>query len=199
MADEQNLASLQRVNEELKKNPAVANSMREQIAKLENEIKRSDQRHESTVQALLLEINDRVAAEARLRAEAAAAQQAAQPPPPQAEAPPVPAAAAPAPPAPRPQEAGQGGAGQSFDALMDAATEKFQHGKPADAMKLVQSAIAREPKRWEGYEFAGQIAVMLEDYGLGTSMFQKALECAPAEYQPDIRNKLDDLKKRAAK
>src|SRR5664279_4347339 len=54
-AQEQNIQTLQRMNEELKKNPAAAESMKQQIAKLETELKRSDQRHTATVQALLNE------------------------------------------------------------------------------------------------------------------------------------------------
>jgi hypothetical protein len=202
-ADEHNLASLQRVNEELKKNPVMAGSMKEQIARLENELRKSDRRHESTVQALLKEIKERTEAEARLRAPAQpapppelAANQASQAVPLPGPAPSGPDAGTPAP--PRQEAAPQDRSAQSFDALMDAATEKFQRGNPAEALALVRAAIAKEPKRWEGYEFAGQIAVLLEDYSMGASMFEKALESAPAEYRPDIQYKLDDLKKKAA-
>ena len=60
-------------------------------------------------------------------------------------------------------------------------------------------AIAKDPKRWEAYDFAGQIAMLLEDYDMAKVMFQKALQNAPPENRPDIQFKLDDLNKRTAK
>ncbi len=72
-AQEQNIQTLQRMNEELKKNPAAAESMKQQIARLESELERSDQRHTATVQALLKEVEARVARQEQMKAAMASA------------------------------------------------------------------------------------------------------------------------------
>lgn len=86
----------------------------------------------------------------------------------------------------------------SYDSLIDQATDKFQHGKTKEALDVVKVAIAKDSSRWEGYEFAGQLAERLGDFTTANSMFEDALKWAPAENRQDIQFKLNALKEKLA-
>lgn len=86
----------------------------------------------------------------------------------------------------------------SYDSLIDQATDKFQHGKAKEALDVVKVAIAKDSNRWEGYEFAGQLAERLGDYTTANGMFEDALKWAPAENRQDIQFKLNALKEKLA-
>lgn len=88
--------------------------------------------------------------------------------------------------------------GQSYDALLEQATDKFQHGKTKEALDLVKIAIAKDSSRWDGYEFAGQLDERLGDLGTANSMFEEALRWAPADSRQDIQFKLNALKQKLA-
>jgi hypothetical protein len=89
-------------------------------------------------------------------------------------------------------------AGQSYDALLEQATDKFQHGKTKEALDLVKIAIAKDSSRWDGYEFAGQLDERLGDLGTANTMFEEALRWAPADSRQDIQFKLNALKEKLA-
>ncbi|HMD47982.1 MAG TPA: FHA domain-containing protein [Bryobacteraceae bacterium] len=86
----------------------------------------------------------------------------------------------------------------SYDSLIDQATDRFQHGKTKEALDVVKVAIAKDSNRWEGYEFAGQLAERLGDYTTANGMFEDALKWAPAENRQDIQFKLNALKEKLA-
>jgi Tfp pilus assembly protein PilF len=81
---------------------------------------------------------------------------------------------------------------------MEKATQQFQQGQARAALNLMQMAIEKDRGRWDGYEFAGQIAGALKDYELASSMFRKALMLAPADNRQDVQYKLDDVKQKMA-
>jgi pSer/pThr/pTyr-binding forkhead associated (FHA) protein len=193
---DRNLSSLQQIIEESKRNPEIADSMKKEIARLGSRLNQSDQRHQEEITKLITEFNSRIAQDEALKAARAVQSPSGvfpvQTPIPQVQIPGVQ-------PVPQPGATSGDIFQQSYDSLMDKATEKSQHGQAKEALTLVEIAIGKESNRWEGYEFAGQLAGMLEDYGKATSMMQKALQLAPAESREDIQYKLDDLKQKMEK
>ena len=198
------MASLQRVNDELRRNPAAANSMKEQIARLESELKQSDQRQQVAAQSLLKEVKLR-AQEAMMTAappagasgktSVKAAQStdgtAALPAGASAASGTVIAAIAPKPSTPvdTPDLSNA-----TYDSLMDQATERFQHQKTIAALDLVRFAVKKEPGKWEGYEFAGQLEENMKNYADAVTWYDQALQKAPSDSRQDIQYKLDTLK-----
>jgi Tfp pilus assembly protein PilF len=81
---------------------------------------------------------------------------------------------------------------------MQKATQQLQQGQARAALNLMQMAIEKDKSRWDGYEFAGQIAGTLKDYDLAISMFRKALMLAPADNRQAVQYKLDDVKQKMA-
>jgi pSer/pThr/pTyr-binding forkhead associated (FHA) protein len=201
-AQEQNMAKLQSFNEELKKNPEASNEMKEQIAKLEAQLKQSDKRNEDTIKALLKEVKIRMeqANTERMKAVIAqrqlAAQQAARTP--AAEPTPLPTPVAP-PPAPQPAQTATPLSAQTYDSLMEQASEQYKHGQAKIALGLVELAIAKDGSRWESYGFAGQLAGVLNDYTLASAMLTKAIQLAPEDNRQDLQAKLEDVKQKTSK
>lgn len=197
---EETIASIRRINEELKKNPKAITSMKRDLDQIVAKVNKLDPNQQAAVKGALNETLHRadeatpvavggpaLAATAKGAPVAAGTKTA-----PGAAAPAVAAAAAPAltdPPL----------ANASYDTLMDQATERFQHGKTVGALDLVKLAIAKDPTKWEGYEFAGQLEEKIEDYATAVSFFEQALQKAPADARQDIQYKLDALKQKEAR
>jgi len=181
---ERSLAAQQRQAVELRKKSDQASV--EELEKIDQEI----QKQVAELQELKAKEDAMKAAEDR-RAAAAAKQAIAPVPAPQA-----------APAAPNPLAAAAAAAGvdpnSSYDSLIDQATDMFQHGKTKEALEVVKVAIAKDSNRWEGYEFAGQLAERLGDYTAANGMFEDALKWAPAENRQDIQFKLNALKEKLA-
>jgi len=205
VAQERNVARLQEVNEELKKNPAAADSVREQIARLEEQLKAADQRNDANVRALLKEVKDRAEEANAERMKAAQAREAVREAQRQEQA--------------RQQELArqeletrkqeqskreaaaqkEAMANETFESLLSRATEQFQHGHPKEAFGFSQLAVSKDPGRWEGYELAGQMAMKLKAYDVAVSMFQVAVAKAPADTRADLESDLNDAKEKARK
>ena len=178
---ERNLAAQQRLAAELRKKSDQA-SIKE-LVRIDEDIQKQV--------AALRELKAKEDAKRAAEEKQAAAKPAMAPiPPPQA--PPVvtPAAAA--------ATAAGVDPNSSYDSLIDQATDKFQHGKTKEALDIVRAALAKDASRWEGYEFAGQLAERLGDFTTANEMFENALKWAPAENRQDIQFKLNALKEKLA-
>jgi len=178
---EQNLAAQQRLAAELRKKSDAA-SVKE-LVRIDEDIQKQV--------AALRELKAKEDAKKAADEKQAAAKPAMAPiPPPQA------------PPTVTPVAAAAAAAGvdpnSSYDSLIDQATDKFQHGKTNEALDIVKVALAKDSSRWEGYEFAGQLAERLGDFTTANSMFEDALKWAPADNRQDIQFKLNALKEKLA-
>jgi len=201
-ATKQSQEDLARVNEELKKSPAAIEEARKQVERLEDELKKSNNRNDANVQKLLRELQaQRKQAEdlekafkqqkAALAAATAAAAAAASTSPTQASLPaPVtsPAASTPAPVAsPSPAT------GASFDSLAAKVRSMIDSGQAVEALGLATQLVQMDPNRWEGYALSGETAQKLNDYSLAADMYRRAIPKAPAE----MRARLEEQTRRA--
>jgi len=173
-AQEKDQADLQRINDQLKANPEALNQAKEEVARLEAELKRSNARNEANNQALLNELQaQRKQAAALARAidqQKAAAQQATLP------------STGGAAPAPAPASL--------FDGLVAQTQQKLDQGQASDALDLAQRLTQMDSSRWEGYALAAQSAAKLNDFKLAADMYERAIARAPAEARPNLEQQL---------
>jgi hypothetical protein len=190
-AQEQIMASNRRINEELKKNPRAINSVKKELDGLVAKVNKLDPAQQAVVKGQISETQHRLDEVSTTPGTGAAGSAAAK----------VPVAGsktvAVADTAPPPVDPGLANA--SYDSLMEQATERFQHGKKVGALDLVKIAIAKEPGKWEGYEFAGQLEEQVGNYGDAVTFLEQALQKAPSDAKQDIQYKLDALKQKEAK
>jgi FHA domain-containing protein len=179
-AQEKDQADLQRINEQLKANPEALNQAKEEVARLEKEMKRSNERNEAANKELLNELQaQRKQAAALARAidqQKAAAQQA--------------AASAPGGVAPPPS---------LFDGLVAQAQQKLDQGQASEALDLAQRLTQMDSSRWEGYALAAQSAAKLNDFKLAADMYERALARAPADARPNLEQQLKQAQQESAR
>jgi serine protease Do len=197
---EQNQASLAQVNEELKKGPAALEAAKQEVERLETQLRDSNERNEANHQALV------EALEAQRKQAAALAstlrqqqqqqqlllQQRASANVPQAggtSQQPAPVNPAPAPAAAPP--AAPGGA-VSFESGMAQVRERLDQGMATAALELATRLTQMDPNRWEGYQLAAQSAEKLNDYKLAADLYQRAAAKAP----PDQRSSMEERARR---
>jgi hypothetical protein len=186
---DQIIASNRRINEELKKNPRAINSMKKELDGLVAKLNKLDPAQQAVVKGQIRETAARIEEIGAVPAVNGAAGASGQKGPVAGPKP-----VAPADPALQPVDTAA-----SYDSLMEQATERFQHGKKVGALDLVKIAIAKEPGKWEGYEFAGQLEEQVGNYGDAVTFLDQALQKAPSDAKQDIQYKLDALKQKEAK
>jgi len=201
----QNQQLMQQVGQDVKKTPEVAEAMRQEVLRLNQQLQLSDARNEQHLKALSRELAAQQAAAHREQlavAREAFREMASQPaagrpaplPPEGVQSAPIPAAAADTPsstPAPAPvRDAGQK---LDYDTTVRRGIDLLQNGDAAGALKLAQQLMQSQPDRWEAYSIAGSVAKIQNKPSQAKSMFEKALSLAPDEVKPSLQQALQEI------
>jgi hypothetical protein len=178
---QKNEASQQHLEDELKKEPVAIEEAKQQVQRLEAQLRASNDRNSANQKQLMeaLEAARRqTAALARAVEQQKAAQAAAQ-------------AAAPDN-ATRP-------ATPDYDATLASASEKLDRGEASAALDIATRLIQQDPARWDAYEVAGQCAAKLGDTRLSVDMYLRAIARAPSEVRTRLGQELRVIQERAGK
>ncbi|HTM47814.1 MAG TPA: FHA domain-containing protein [Bryobacteraceae bacterium] len=180
-AQKQSQAGLQQVNEELAKNPALIKSMREEIARLQEQLRNSQDRNDSALQSLSKSIAKVDSAVQQVGAQTKPGVQAGQPAGERLQQAP-PGAPQGQPPAP---------ASDEFTRLTAEATRLIDQNKTAESMEVARQLIRMDASRYEGYALGGISAFLGNQYGEAVTLLQQASVKAP----PERRQQYEDLVK----
>ena len=196
----ENQQLIQQMGQDVKKTPEVAEAMRQEVIRLNNQLQLSDARNAERLRALSRELTEQQAA-ARQEQLAAARQAvrelAGQP---QGQAAPLPVGApsavpdtpssTPAPPAAPVRDAG---GKLDYDNTVRRGVDLLQNGDAAGALKLAQQLMESQPNRWEAYSIAGSVAKIQNRPSQAKSMFEKALSLAPDEVKASLQQALQEI------
>jgi tetratricopeptide (TPR) repeat protein len=203
----ENQQLIQQMGQDVKKTPEVAEAMRQEVIRLNNQLQLSDARNAERLQALSRTLAEQQAAahqEQLAAARQAARELAGQPPQGQAaplapagtpSAPP-PAAVPDAPsstPAPPAAPARDAGGKLDYDTTVRRGVDLLQNGDAAGALKLAQQLMESQPNRWEAYSIAGSVAKIQNRPSQAKSMFEKALSLAPDEVKASLQQALQEI------
>jgi hypothetical protein len=177
---QQNQQLMQQMGQDLRKTPELAEAMRQEVARLHDELQLADERSEERLQRLSRQL---AAQEAATREAVRELQSREQSPPDTPSSTPV---AAPA------REANQK---SDYDSGVRQGVDRLQNGDAAGAMKMAQQLMQSEPNRWEAYSIAGSVAKVQNQPSQARSMFEKALSLAPDEVKPSLQQALQEIAK----
>jgi hypothetical protein len=194
---QQNQRLMQQVGQDVKKTPEAAEAMRQEVQRLNDQLKLSDARNEERLRRLSRDLAAQQAA-ARQEQLAIARQEvrelANRPAEGQA-APPSPPAPAPDAPSSTPAAAAVREPGQKadYETTVRQGVDLLQNGDAAGALKLAQQLMRSDPNRWEAYSIAGSVAKIQNQPSQAKSMFEKALSLAPDEVKPSLQQALQEI------
>jgi hypothetical protein len=185
---QQNAQALQQMGQEVKRTPEMAQAaMREEVTRLNEQLKVADQRNEERLRRLSQQVSEQEAITKQAVRDITERQQ------PQAmPAVPPPAAAADVPsstPVTPPGEANP----KDYDTAVRTGVGLLQNGDPDGAMKVAQQLMQSQPNRWEAYSIAASVAKVQNKPSQARLMFEKALSLAPDEVKPSLQQALQEL------
>ncbi len=165
--------------------------MRQEVVRLNEELKFSDARHEEHMKQLSHQLAEQEAVTKQAVRELASRQppQALEPLPPSQPAADIPSST-PAQGAVRARSSGQKA---SYDASVRQGVGLLQAGDAEGALKVAQQLMQSEPTRWEAYSIAGSVAKVQNKPTQARSMFEKALSLAPDEVKPSLQQALQEI------
>jgi hypothetical protein len=179
---QQNQQLMQQVGQDVKRTPELAEAMRQEVARLNDQLKLSDARGEERSRRLSQEL----AAQAAETKQAVRELESRQPAP-LAPLPDTPSST----PAPAPvRDPNQK---LDYDAAVRQGVDLLQNGDPAGALKVAQQLMQNEPNRWEAYSIAGSVAKVQNKPSQAKTMFEKALSLAPGEVKPSLQQALQEI------
>jgi len=200
---QQNQQLMQQMGQDVKKTPAVAEAMRQEVVRLNNQLQLSDARNEERLRALSRELAAQQAAarQEQLALAREAVRELANPQPQgqPAPLPPVGTQAAPIPdavpdtPSSAPAPGRDPGQKLDYDTTVRRGVDLLQNGDAAGALKLAQQLMQSQPDRWEAYSIAGSVAKIQNKPSQAKSMFEKALSLAPDEVKPSLQQALQEI------
>ena len=183
---------MQQMGQEVKKTPAIAEAMRQEVVRLQGALETSDEKSAERLRQLSRDL----AAQAAItrKEEVAAARQVMR----------EIAGQLPATSAPAPTAAGQEPVTASPDPIVtkDPASydqgvrrgvDMLQNGDAAGAMRIAQQLMQAQPNRWEAYSIAGSVAKVQNKPSQAKSMFERALSLAPDEVKPSLQQALQEI------
>jgi Flp pilus assembly protein TadD len=187
---QQNQQLMQQMGQDVKKTPEMAEAMRQEVARLNDQLKLSDVRSEERLRRL----SQQVAAEEAITKEAVRELEDRQPSPalPPAQQPPATPASTPAS-NPAPAPARDTSVDTKYPAQIRHAVDLLQSGDAAGALRVAQQLIQSEPDRWEAYSVAASVARVQSNPAQAKSMFEKALSLAPDDVKPGLRAALEEI------
>jgi tetratricopeptide (TPR) repeat protein len=189
---QQNQQLIQQMGQDVKKTPELAEAMRQEVVRLNDQLKLSDQRNEEQLRRLSQQVTE---TEAVAKSQEAITKQAVrdlanrQPSDPVPPAPPVDI------PSSTPATAAGAGGNQKldYDAAVRQGVGLLQNGDPEGALRLAQQLMQSQPNRWEAYSIAGSVAKLQNKPSQARSMFEKALSLAPDEIKPSLQQALQEV------
>jgi hypothetical protein len=193
---QQNQQLMQQMSQDVRKAPEIAEAMRQEVLRLNNQLLLSDARHEERLRALSRELtaqqaaahNEQLALTKEAVRELARQAAAGEPAPPATAAGPDTPSSTPAPPPVR--DAGQK---LDYDTAVRRGVDLLQTGDAAGALKLAQQLMQSQPGRWEAYSIAASVAKIQDKPSQAKSMFEKALSLAPEEVKPSLQQALQEI------
>jgi len=196
---QQNQQLIQQMGQDVKKTPELAEAMRQEVVRLNDQLKLSDQRNEEQLRRLSQQVTETEAMaksqEAIAKEQAAITKQAVRDLANRQPSDPVPAA----PPADIPSSTPAGGAGPGgnqkldYDAAVRQGVGLLQNGDSEGALRVAQQLMQSQPNRWEAYSIAGSVAKLQNKPSQARSMFEKALSLAPDEIKPSLQQALQEV------
>jgi len=185
---QQNAQAIQQMGQDVRKTPEMAQAaMREEVTRLNEQLKAADQRSEERMRRLSQQVSEQEAITKQAVRDLTERQQAQSMP-----AEPAPPAAADVPsstPIAPPREANP----KDYDAAVRSGVGLLQNGDPDGAMKVAQQLMQSQPNRWEAYSIAASVAKVQNKPSQARLMFQKALSLAPDEVKPSLQQALQEL------
>jgi hypothetical protein len=191
---QQNQQQLQQMGQDVKKTPELAEAMRQEVLRLNEELKLSDRRHEEQMQAMQKQLQQQQALARETEAltkqgfrEMSKRQTADSGPP--------------LPPADIPGSTPAGAPGRDgnqkpdYDAVVKQGVSLLQNGDSEGALRIAQQLMKSQPDRWEAYSIAGSVAKVQNKPSQARSMFEKALSLAPDEIKPSLQQALQEVSK----
>jgi FHA domain len=183
---EQSQQLLQQMGQDLKKTPELAEAMRQEVLRLNEQLKVSDARNEEHLRQLSRQLTEEEAA--TRQGQAAAARQAVR------ELAGQPASLPPADtPSSTPVPARDSAQKLDYQASVRQGVDMLQSGDAAGALKVAQQLMQSEPNRWEAYSIAGSVAKVQNRPSQAKTMFEKALSLAPDEVKPSLQQALQEI------
>jgi hypothetical protein len=181
---QQNQQLMQQMGQDVKKTPALAEAMREEVVRLNDQLKLSDQRNEERLRRLSQQLAEQEAVTKQAVRDLANRQP--------AESLPVPPVDIPS---STPVTAAPGDPNQKldYDAAVRQGVGLLQNGNPDGALKVAQQLMQSQPNRWEAYSIAGSVAKVENKPSQARTMFEKALSLAPDEIKPSLQQALQEI------
>jgi tetratricopeptide (TPR) repeat protein len=175
---------MQQMGQDVKKTPELAEAMREEVVRLNDQLKLSDQRNEERLRRLSQQLAEQEAVTKEAVRDLANRQ-----PPESLPVPPVDI------PSSTPVVAASGDANPKldYDAAVRQGVGLLQNGNPEGALKVAQQLMQSQPTRWEAYSIAGSVAKIQNKPSQARTMFEKALSLAPDEVKPSLQQALQEI------
>lgn len=182
---QQNQQLLQQMGQEVKKAPELAEAMRQEVVRLNDQLKIADQRNEERLRHLSQQVAEQEAVTKQAVRDLADRQAA-------PSLPPVPAADIPSS-TPDTAAVRDGNQKLDYDAAVRQGVGLLQNGNSEGALKVAQQLMQSQPNRWEAYSIAGSVAKVQNKPSQARNMFEKALSLAPDEVKPSLRQALQEI------
>jgi tetratricopeptide (TPR) repeat protein len=184
---QQNQQLMQQMGQDVKKTPEVAEAMRQEVLRLNDQLKLADAHNEERLRRL----SQQVAAQEAITKEAVRELQDREASAAPASPAQLPSAAPPSTPATTPARDAK--ADSAYPAAIRHGVDLLQSGDAAGALRVAQQLIQSEPERWEAYSIAASVARVENNPSEAKSMFEKALARAPDDVKPSLRDALQEL------
>jgi len=181
---QQNQQLMQQMGQDVKKTPELAEAMRQEVVRLNDQLKLSDQRSEERLRRLSVQMAEQEAITKQAVRDLANRQPSESLPVPPVDIPSsTPAAAA----------SGEPNQKPDYDAAVRQGVGLLQNGNPEGALKVAQQLMQSQPNRWEAYSIAGSVAKVQNRPSQARTMFEKALSLAPDEVKPSLQQALQEI------
>jgi Flp pilus assembly protein TadD len=182
---QQSQQMMQQMGQDVKKAPELAEAMRQEVERLNDQLKVADQHNEDRLRRLSQQVAEQEAITKQAVRDLANRQ-------PVESLPPVAAADIPS-----STPAGTPGRDPNqkldYDAAVRQGVGLLQNGNPDGALKVAQQLMQTQPDRWEAYSIAGSVAKVQNKPSQARSMFEKALSLAPDEIKPSLQQALQEI------
>ncbi len=181
---QQNQQLMQQMGQDVKKTPELAEAMREEVVRLNDQLKLADQRNEERLRHLSQQMAEQEAVTKQAVRDLANRQPAESLPVPPVDIPSsTPVTGAPADPNQK----------LDYEAAVRQGVGLLQNGDPDGALKVAQQLMQSQPNRWEAYSIAGSVAKVEGKPSQARTMFEKALSLAPDEIKPSLQQALQEI------
>jgi tetratricopeptide (TPR) repeat protein len=181
---QQNQQLIQQMGQDVKKAPEMAQqAVREEVTRLNDQLKAADQRSEERLRRLSQQIAEQEAVTKQAVRDLSERQTSqSMPATPSADIP----SSTPAAPA---REATP----KDYDGAVRQGVSLLQNGDSEGALRVAQQLMQTQPNRWEAYSIAASVAKVQNKPSQAKSMFEKALSLAPDEVKPSLQQALQEI------